>query len=182
MPRIPTTLNPTEPPTLFDALNDLDLNRVASIAGVHPRTLRNMAQGEGESDPKWSTVKAVFNAAPTGGQSTIIAALVAGTRWVGHLQPETLDLDGDGDVTTDDAMLATIEATEKLAAQMRDLHRASADRAVTPAEAATLYADIDATIGDLLAVKAVVTLLEELGSKRRKCKSLTTTLPYGGSR
>lgn len=129
----------------------------------------------GQHDPSFSKIALLFRHCDNERvQAAILDLLTRGTPWRAVAIPKACDIDGDGDVDTDDALASAVAALQDLAELLDGVRKADGVQ-IDGAVADSLDATGNAAIRKILAALRCVAFVHEQQQKRRKARQVTTT-------
>lgn len=96
--------------------------------------------------------------------------LMGGTGFVFMNLPDSLDLDGDGDIDTDDALKSCVGQMAESAEAVRKLHAATADGRIDPQEHAELRHHLDQVLAQAWLTRNVLDYVEAHAPRRRPAR------------
>lgn len=100
-----------------------------------------------------------------------LSDLLGGTGFIYMNVPESLDLDGDGDIDTDDALKASIDQMGAAADALRKLHAANADGHIDAQEHAELRHYFDQVLAQAWLARNVLDYIEANAPRRRQARN-----------
>jgi len=106
--------------------------------------------------------------------------LLPGTGYIVQRIDASLDVDGDGDVDTDDAMTSGIDAMADCAQVVKAMRDATSGRALSRADADDLLAALQELVSQAVTTINIVSYLGDQAGRRRK--AIQRPLGLGGRR
>ena len=118
----------------------------------------------GETEPRFGQIRTLFRQSRSPEvQRQVLAALCSGTGWVMQHLPAKADVNGDGQVNTDDIFDGAVHSlggVQSLLKHTRDAQKTGMRR-IAPARAEAMKLQIRNAIGDLLATEQAVEILTD---------------------
>lgn len=131
----------------------------------------------GQHEPGFSKIALLFrHCGSERVQRELLDLLTRGTPWLAVRLPGDGDVNGDGDVDTDDALASAIDATKAIGQLLDGVHTADDDRVVTPHERDMVRDTANAAIRAILTAVQCVDFVcdQRINAGRRKAKSVAT--------
>lgn len=161
-----------ETPLIVELLQRCHRDRLTSIAEI--QDLLGVAEATAYSYLSRTEIRAgqlrtlIRRCADPRFRLALLGDLARGTDCIVTPLDPRCDVDGDGDVDTDDAIAAGLRQLDHASGGIRRLHTAAADHRITAEEADDLLADIDRGLAELAQLRNIVAALGEQSSRRRK--------------
>lgn len=161
--------------TLQRLVNDghLTAQQLALHTGYDPSTAYRWISGA--TEPPVGAVCLLFrNCRSVEVQSAILSVMTEGTDWAASTIPSNLDVDGDGDVSTQDALASNAEAIETLANFIRQCVGKKQTTRIDNSTLSALQGCSDAAIRAVLTSKRIFEWLHAQESKRRPARTVVS--------
>ena len=146
----------------------LDVRHAAESSGLDSSAIYKWIAGQ--RDPSFTNLKHVFMALGRDAQLAILGVMSAGTGWIHTCPPGQLDLNGDGDIDTDDALDAIIGSLDHMSDSLKKLRKLEHKTKPTDTATAELCANCDDVITRVAAAKAIVQFLNQRDDGRRAAR------------
>jgi len=129
----------------------------------------------GQHEPGFSKIALLFrHCGSEAVQAAILDLITRGTHWRTVQLPPKADIDGDGDVDTDDALAAALAALHELAQLLDEVRQTGGGRAINDAKADAIDGIGNAAIRKILSALRCVAFVHQQQRSRRKARVVAT--------
>lgn len=155
---------------MFRSLNDAGVLTPKRIAYILKQDVTSGYRWLTDYDPRLSQYCAVFSFCESmEAQRQMLELLTTGTRWVHEYLPANLDIDGNGEVDTNDIFAALTQALRNLADGVDALRTTGLpSQRITPSQSEELFKDFSEALSFLLAGRRCLKYLTS-PSRRDTC-------------
>ncbi|MEO0966306.1 MAG: hypothetical protein AAFY08_14450 [Planctomycetota bacterium] len=166
------THTPEQARTVQDVIARQHIPTLAALSGKDSGTVYRIAQG---GDFHVSTLKAFFNVMGDRDRLDILQSLCFGHRIVSYVMPDGLDFNGDGEVSSDDAIDEALKALDDVSR----LIKSARNRDDAPSAKQRLAVK-DATRDAIAHLANVDGVMDHLAATRRKGRPKSPLFAGGG--
>jgi len=149
----------------------LDVAKAAQATGLDPSTIYKWIAGATEPGVTNASLL-VRHCHDPQVQAALLGVFTAGTPWVASYLPTELDINGDGDVDTRDALIAAIDALDGLAEHLRGVQDVGAKHAISSEELAHIHEHAESAVQGIVASQRVIQWLHDQQQRRRPARRI----------
>lgn len=149
----------------------IDIHAAKAYTGISRSTINRWINGDRE--PGFRHIKQFFLSQSPRVQLAILNVFSAGTNWTHTDLPTDLDINGDGQVDTDDALDALIISLDVVSDSLKQI-RKSRNSKFTDVLTADLCERIDRLVTHAVAGKSVIQFLNLQNNSRRAARPLAS--------